>query len=94
MSQRNEIDLAKIGHIGTAIAELQGRRLGLDQQINELELERSQLFLGLSKSKANIRTGRKVHRAHEPRLDPVAPGIQSALDSANRVRVARRRAGT
>lgn len=87
MSERNEIDLAKLAHLDARIAELHG-------QIAELMLERSQVGQGLSKANVSLRTGRKVHRAHEPKLDPVAPGIQPALDSANRVRTARRRTGT
>lgn len=87
MSERNEIDIERIANLDARIAELQG-------EIAELTMERSQVFRGLGKANTNLRTGRKVHRAHEPRLDPVAPGIQPALDSANRVRTARRRTGT
>jgi hypothetical protein len=87
VSERNEIDLAKIAHIDARIAELHG-------EISELMMQRAHVGQGLSKANVNMRTGRKVHRAHEPKLDPVVPGIQPALDSANRVRTARRRTGT
>jgi hypothetical protein len=86
MSERNEIDLAKIAHLDARIAELTG-------QISELMLERSQAFRGLSKANANIRTGRKVHRPHEPKLDPVDGSVVPLLESANRRGAARRRSG-
>jgi molecular chaperone GrpE (heat shock protein) len=87
MAERNEIDLAKVAHIDSRIAELTA-------QIAELMLERSQLFRGLAKANANVRTGRKVHRAHEPALDPVNDAVLPVLESANRQRAARRRSGT
>jgi hypothetical protein len=86
VSERNEIDLAKIATIDSRIAELTA-------QIAELVLERSQAFQGLSKANVNIRTGRKVHRPHEPRLDPVNDAVVPILESANRQRAARRRSG-
>jgi hypothetical protein len=86
MSQRNEIDLAKIAHLDARIAELTG-------EISVLMLERSQAFRGLSKANANIQTGRKVHRPHEPKLEPVNDDVVPLLESANRRRAARRRSG-
>lgn len=87
MSEKNEIDLARLAHLDARIAELHG-------QISELMLERSQVGQGLSKANVNIRTGRKVHRHHEPKLEPVNDSVVPLLESANRQRASRRRAGT
>lgn len=84
MSERNAIDLARLANIDARIAEV-------NSQLAELFLERSQVMKGLSDADVNIATGRKVHRAHEPRLDPVAPGLQPLVNSVNRRRAARQR---
>jgi hypothetical protein len=86
VSERNEIDIARLAHIDTRLAELVA-------QASELILERAQVLRGLSKANANLATGRKVHRTHEPRLDPVNDAIRPLLDSSNRQRAARRRSG-
>lgn len=87
MSEQNEIDIARLAHIDTRLAELVA-------QASELILERAQVLRGLSKANANLRTGRKVHRHHEPQLEPVNDSIRPLLESSNRQRAARRRAGT
>ncbi len=87
MSERNELDIERIAQLFTRFAELHS-------DTAEVIAEIGQAFRGLAKANANLRTGRKVHRAYEPTLEPVSGDIKPLLDSANRLRVARRRSAT